>query len=99
MAERERQDEQVAAGRLPFNCSARQIADVNKLPVLMEEVGEVATEVYEFSVGRRVDKYELRKELLQTAAVCVAWLEALWDEPVKYPAHQPQGSVLEEGAA
>lgn len=45
--------------------------DETKMVILAEEVGEVAKAVLE------VGKTELRKELIQTAAVCVAWLESL----------------------
>lgn len=42
--------------------------------VLAEEVGEVMRAVLD---GEDVDEYELRDELVQVAAVCVAWLESL----------------------
>lgn len=43
------------------------------LAILTEEVGEVATELQDAAV----DKYRLRAELVQCAAVAVAWLEAM----------------------
>lgn len=49
--------------------------------VLTEEVGEAAQEVlrYEFQEGEARTKafFNLRKELIQCAAVCVAWVESL----------------------
>lgn len=41
--------------------------------ILMEEVGEVAKEV--LCGGRPQRAYELRQELIQVAAVAVAWIE------------------------
>jgi|SRR5579884_2887439 len=85
-AERARQDELVTTGKHKFNC-AQHVGNLRKLPVLMEEVGEVAKEVYEHDVTpvieitkRREIKNKLRKELIQTAAVCVAWAEALKED-------------------
>lgn len=49
-----------------------------RLRVLAEEFGEVAE-----AMGRPEDgngKGDLRTELVQTAAVCVAWLEAMDDD-------------------
>ena len=45
------------------------------LPVLMEEVGEVARAVNEFKYYGPKDS--VRSELVQVAAVCVAWIELL----------------------
>lgn len=47
-----------------------------KLAVLMEEVGEVAKEVLEYPADTN---YDLRKELVQVAAVAIAWLESMDD--------------------
>ena len=63
-----------------------------KMSVLSEEVGEVAKEVVDIGIARdKYDKEQLtfprhrelalllriRKELVQVAAVCVAWIEAI----------------------
>ena len=48
-----------------------QVMDGDRLPVLVEEVGEVATEVQTGDVAA------LRDELVQVAAVAVAWLRTL----------------------
>ncbi|HEY5960598.1 MAG TPA: hypothetical protein VIV60_28790 [Polyangiaceae bacterium] len=53
------------------DCSSHDMRDEVKSVVLTEECGEVARAVLER------DAPGLRKELVQVAAVCVAWLEAL----------------------
>jgi NTP pyrophosphatase (non-canonical NTP hydrolase) len=58
---------------------ARQQPDLLWLAVLNEEQGEVAKEVVEASAGKGYLP-ALRRELIQTAAVCVAWLETLSPE-------------------
>ena len=49
---------------------------VEWLAILAEEFGEVSKEVNEFHFRHHREK-ELRAELLQTAAVCVAMIESL----------------------
>lgn len=52
--------------------------DMNRLAILMEEVGEVAREFNEARHGDRpLDVGRLRKELIQTAAMAVAWADAI----------------------
>lgn len=46
------------------------------LPILMEEVGEVAHELTYDAVN---PKANLRKELVQVAAMAIAWIEAIDD--------------------
>ncbi len=53
------------------DCSSPSLGDTVRATVLTEEVGEVARAV----LDKRAD--DLRKELVQVAAVAVAWLEAL----------------------
>lgn len=55
------------------NTCAWEIPDTLKLAILAEEFGEVAKAMLE--------NHGLAEELVQTAAVCVAWLEAL-ESPV-----------------
>jgi NTP pyrophosphatase (non-canonical NTP hydrolase) len=50
-----------------------------RLAVLTEEVGEIAKELQERHYEGK-DKFHLNIELIQTAAVCVRWLEKLRDE-------------------
>ena len=53
------------------DCSSPHVSDLAKLAVLTEETGEVARALLE------QDPDQLRTELVQVAAVAVAWLEAL----------------------
>lgn len=63
----------------------RAITEPEKLAVLGEEFGEVCKEVVEEIIAsdRHLPSFEaearskLRKELLEVAAVCVAWVESL----------------------
>jgi NTP pyrophosphatase (non-canonical NTP hydrolase) len=68
-AERTCQDALAAAGRWGGE-SVATISDDRRLRVLVEEVGEVARALEE-------GDSQLRAELVQVAAVAVAWLEAL----------------------
>lgn len=52
--------------------------DMNRLAILVEEVGEVAKEFNEARHDDRpVDLAKLRKELIQTAAMALAWADAI----------------------
>lgn len=53
------------------DCSGWGITETTKMTVLAEEVGEVARTVLDRTPDR------LRAELVQVAAVAVAWLESL----------------------
>ena len=53
------------------DCSSHQVAPIVKAAVLTEECGEVAKAVLE------EDREALRAELVQVAAVAIAWLESL----------------------
>ena len=54
------------------DCSSDEVPDIVKVAVLSEECGEVAAAVLD-----KLQPRDLQRELIQTAAVCVAWLEAL----------------------
>lgn len=74
-AERARQSEYWSAPHAwgKGDCSSTEVAPIVKVAVLAEECGEVARAVLDHladSGGRH-----LREELVQVAAVCVAWLE------------------------
>ena len=69
--ERQRQDERWPYGHDDLNWSA----------ILIEETGETAREV--LCGGRVARAYELRQELIQVAAVAVAWLEDIDDSVVE----------------
>lgn len=79
-AERARQDQLKAAGRFAKTC-ADPMTNGARLAVLGEEFGEVCRAMLEIGEGGEVsyDKHgkDLRKELIQVAAVCVAWVEGL----------------------
>lgn len=54
--------------------------DVSWLPILVEEVGEVAEEINEYSFGAtNIETYKqrLKAELIQVAAMATAWAEAI----------------------
>lgn len=69
--ERQRQDERWPPGH----------DDNTWAIILTEEVGEAAREV--LCGGRVARAYELRQELIQVAAVAVAWLEDIDDSMVR----------------
>lgn len=54
------------------DCSSPDVEPIVKVAVLAEECGEVAA-----AVLQKVGDVDLRRELIQVAAVAVAWLEAL----------------------
>lgn len=55
------------------DCSSSEVAPIVKVAVLSEECGEVARAV----LDQRRWPEPLREELVQVAAVAVAWLESL----------------------
>lgn len=92
--ERLRQQDLFRAGKFSFNCATMGILPDRKLRVVMEELGEVAQAIdalecavqkpseSEDAFVRRLKKLraELRAEITQVAACCVAWLESLEEE-------------------
>lgn len=84
--ERRRQDEKWGEQNRP---------PIDWVSILTEEVGELAHEVNELSFGVKPDatsgaaeiEAKLRAELVQCAAVCVAWLQCIergkWRKPAK----------------
>lgn len=80
LKERKRQEWLREQGKFSWTCATvnREVKPSDKYAVLAEEVGEVAREIVEgLPEGVGVDKAKLREELVQVAAVCVAWVEAL----------------------
>jgi hypothetical protein len=87
--ERDRQEALKRAGKFKWSCADSSIAAANhtatdalgnaaKFAVLGEEFGEVARHITEALIdGYRYNNRELKKELIQVAAVCVAWVEAI----------------------
>ena len=78
ITERLRQEELNKEGKFSHTC-ADAAPDTEKLAILAEEFGEVAKEVCE-RLNRPADRFALYTELIQTAAVCVAWCERLQEE-------------------
>lgn len=79
-SERARQERLCEQGKFPWTCADRYVPNDPKLAVLVEEVGEVARELCEARNMRAFGsehRAKLREELVQVAAVCVAWCEAL----------------------
>lgn len=77
-----RQRALLAQGKFPWSCDDPSISDALKLAVLGEEFGEAAREVNEAK-----DRAKLRAELVQVAAVCVAWVRSM--SPRLNPAAAP----------
>lgn len=80
--ERERQGGLKVAGKFRYTLADNEISDAERLTVVAEEFGEVAHEVNE-TIGdhAKLDRAKLRAELVQLAAVCVAWIENLDNRP------------------
>lgn len=80
--ERLRQEQLKAEGRFKYTCAENGLTLGEKLAVLMEEVGEAARAMSE-CCGTIGDTHfanphaALRKELIQVAAVAMAWVESL----------------------
>lgn len=78
--ERERQEakcRQMRAQGEPWRSAGDPLnTDDRRLAILGEEFGEVAREVCDAHV-RPIDRNRLRAELVQLAAVAVAWVEAI----------------------
>jgi NTP pyrophosphatase (non-canonical NTP hydrolase) len=68
-AERERQERLKAQGKFAHTAADVDLPCQMKLKILVEEVGEVARAL--------CDGTNLREELVQVAAVALAWAEAL----------------------
>lgn len=76
--ERWRQECKVQTGKIPWDCADPSVDDDRKLAVLGEEFGEVARALIEGD--------GLRDELIQAAAVALAWAESL-TFPVEVETH------------
>ena len=70
--ERFRQDKKFGANE------DRNLGAATRYRILLEECGEVANELeFDEAGGEVIDTDALRSELVQVAACCMAWLEAL----------------------
>jgi len=80
--ERQHQESHKAAGRFRYTC-ADNLSPALKFAILTEEIGEVARELLSIE-GLVTDGDQswqaLRKELVQVAAISLAWLESLVEE-------------------
>lgn len=76
--ERARQERLRAEGKFTHTAASPDLPDGYRLTALVEEVGEAAEAVLERNgfIGKPKGT-DLRKELVQVAAVAVAWIEAL----------------------
>lgn len=97
--ERERQEAKWAEKRDEglewFSCADHRMPDGDKLAVLMEEVGEVARELYDARAEKREPSANLHTELVQLAAVAVAWIECIEDGPQPADVVEPPTTVLD----
>lgn len=99
--ERLRQDKLKEAGKFKYTCADSNMLSSEKYLVLAEEVGEVARAVLNlqnFAFDYSADLGKVREELVQVAAVSVAWLEFI--DSILYPephSETIQASVDQEG--
>lgn len=81
LGERLRQEQLREEGRFTHTCASPEMSHEDCYLVLGEEVGEVARAILEGnrSHAESLDKHgkDLRKELIQVAAVCMAWVERI----------------------
>jgi cytidylate kinase len=84
--ERYAQESAKAKGKFKHTCDDLEMNDGERLAVLMEEVGEVSTEILNLTDNATEDLHDhdrtiiegrLKAELAQVAAVSVAWMEAI----------------------
>lgn len=80
-AERERQEVLKTAGRFQFTCADSGMTNAERYLVLAEEVGEVARAIMESSkLANDVHGVDIRKELIQVAAVALAFVQGLGEK-------------------
>jgi len=77
VCERERQNILFADGKIRFNCACGDVPPEKKFVVLTEELGEVAEALQRPGQFSTKVREHLRSELIQVAAVAVAWAESL----------------------
>ena len=80
--ERHRQEGFVKSGRFARTCASMEMTDGERYAVLGEEFGEVGRAILEkMRLANDTHHKDLRKELIQVAAVCVAWIQGLDADP------------------
>lgn len=87
--ERERQRELFRASKISFDVANAIVDPARKFRVLAEEVGEVAHAIDQIE-NHGMAAGNLHLELVQVAAVAVAWLESL--ETINTPKHYDQNN-------
>ena len=85
LLERQRQEALKASGKFTYTCADPEMTHAERLAVLVEEVGEVARALLEQGhlpneQSHDLHGADLRHELVQVAAVALAWLEAIDDK-------------------
>lgn len=88
MEERIRQDGLKAEGRFKYTCADIEMTNLQRLTVLLEEVGEAARaalEMHNLSNDVHGLRHGLRKEMIQVAAVAVAFVEGLDEDSHVFP--------------
>jgi hypothetical protein len=90
--ERKRQEKLKSDGKFLWTCASLNVPHNAKLAVLAEEFGETAKEIVDYGISidkymaeklsfplhrRLYFLKRIREELIQVAAVCVAWCEAI----------------------
>lgn len=83
LEERKRQERLVAVGKFKETCASPHMIDSDRFLVLAEEYAEVTTLVTAKAFDREPPmdyRRKLRDELVQVAAVAVAWIEAIDQE-------------------
>lgn len=77
LEERDRQEEMREAGRFKQTCADPAMDPYVAVAVLGEEFGEVARAVLSAEGNANDGGGDLRSELVQVAAVAVAWIEGI----------------------
>jgi len=78
------QDRKARAGHFGGEHTLPGGPDQARLPILVEEVGEVAIEMNEMSKGNRDTDQGMYLELIDVAATATAWASALLEEEDGY---------------
>lgn len=74
-AERGRQETLKREGRFKYSCADAEMTEFEKLAILTRELGEVAQATGKLTAARH--NVNLRTELIQVAAVAMAWVESI----------------------
>lgn len=85
-AERARQESDKRRGARSLSCAERDVSSAAKLPVLVNALGSAAGEIIDLLDSRLPEgtrpyiQRRLREDLIEIAAVAVAWAESLTEE-------------------